>query len=252
MTENYTACPDRDLDGTTRVRVFAGDLARSEFDLTLTNLVAVDVMAHGETAVVDEGSFRPCISPDAFVTVANEADVVANIAAGTLRLQLPQPLPIMPWICLSKTAFGLSLGGDPPSLNDLIEEFDVHGELARRHRKHGAQGAVAEMWSTALVLVAMVRSGCPVRRQLLMSQVITPPYMALPPLDDHMAWRYLPDDLLHGLYKCSHDCPDAIVTRARREIARRRAEGHVPDFTAINWRLPGVLPYGLSEPPDNQ
>jgi hypothetical protein len=249
MRPNYTTFSERDLNGSTRVRVFAGDFARSGSELTLLKLVAVDVIANGEVAAVDEDSFCPFISPDAFVTAANEADVVANALAGALRLHLSQPLPIMPWICLSKTAVGLSVGGNPPSLDGLANEFGVKDELEGRLREHGSQGAVAEMWATALVLAAMARDGCPIRRQLLMSQVITPPYIFLPPVDDHMAWRFLPDDLLHGLHKCTHDYPDTVVARALREIARRRAVGHNPDFRAINWRLPGVLPYGLGETP---
>jgi hypothetical protein len=85
-----------------------------------------------------------------------------------------------------------------------------------------------------------------------MSQVITPPYMEIPALDDDDAWRYVPDDLLAGLFKCGHEFPDAVVAGASREIGLRRARGHVADLRAINWRLPGVEPYGLQEKPGEE
>jgi len=149
-----------------------------------------------------------------------------------------------------KTATGLSAGGVPPTLAALTNELGVEAELAERVRQHGAKGAAAEMWATAIVIAALVRSGCSIRRALIMSQVITPPYLDIPAIDDDGAWRYLPDDLLAGLHKCRHDFPDIVVERAWREIRRRRAAGHIPNLRAINWRLPGVEPYGLDATPD--
>jgi hypothetical protein len=149
-----------------------------------------------------------------------------------------------------KTATGLSAGGVPPTLAALTNELGVEAELAERVRQHGAKGASAEMWATAIVIAALVRSGCSIRRALIMSQVITPPYLDIPAIDDDVTWRYLPDDLLAGLHKCRHDFPDIVVERAWREIRRRRAAGHIPNLRAINWRLPGVEPYGVGATPD--
>jgi len=207
----------------------------------------VDILVQGNVPTIDEDSFRQSISVETFVAEIDDADVFANIVAGSLRLRLPPDLPFLPWICLAKTATGLTAGGDPPSLKSLASEFGVEAELADRVRGHGANDAVATMWATALVLAAMVRSGCPIRRALLMSQVITPPYTEIPALDDDDAWRYVPDDLLAGLHKCRHELSDGVVARAWREIRRRGDAGHSPNFRVLNWRLPGVEPYGLTE-----
>jgi len=250
MATNYTTASARGLQGPTRVRVCAANLALSGSESSLVDLAIVDVIAHGGTASIEEGSFRQSVTIETFLAELNDADAFANVVAGTLRLHLPSNLPPLPWICVMKTATGLSAGGVPPTLAALTNELGVEAELAERVRQHGAKGAAAEMWATAIVIAALVRSGCSIRRALIMSQVITPPYLDIPAIDDDGAWRYLPDDLLAGLHKCRHDFPDIVVERAWREIRRRQAAGHIPNLRAINWRLPGVEPYGLDATPD--
>ncbi len=238
---------DRDFRGPTRVRVCAANLASSDTDSFLKDLAMVDVIVRRDFVTIDESSIRESLTVDAFLADLQEADVVATPIAGTLRAHLPSTQPRMPWICLAKLAIGLSAGGNPPSLAKFADEYGVEAERTGCLAPGAKSGATAEMWAAALVVAALVRAGCPIRRQILLSQVITRPYMDLPAFDDDAAWRNLPDDLLAGLQRCSHDRPGAVVERACREVGRRQAAGHVPNFHVINWCLPGVAPYLFGE-----
>jgi hypothetical protein len=222
------------IPGPVSQTVYAANLARSGPKSSLVDLAIVDVIAHGGTASIEEGSFRQSVTIVTLLAELNDADAFGNIVAGTLRLHLPSNLPPLRWICVMKIATGLSAGGVPPTLAALTNELGVEAELAERVRQHCAKGASAEMWATAIVIAALVRSGCSTRRALTMSQVITPPYLDIPAIDDDVAWRYLPDDVLAGLHKCRHDFPDIVVERAWREIGCRRAAGHISNLRAIN------------------
>ncbi len=116
--------------------------------------------------------------------------------------------------------------------------------MSDRIADNAGDTVLSEAWAAALLLEVMLRLDAPLRRELLMSQVITPPYAELPAREDNLAWRYVPDDVLAGLRLSEHRHPCAVVLRGAQEEKRRARSGHKPDLVVRNWKLSGVAPYG--------
>jgi hypothetical protein len=155
----------------------------------------------------------------------------------------------MPWISLAKVSYGVNSSAHSHALPGLVEQFGVSAALLERVGDNPSfDDAMTEALSAALVFAAMLADGVPLRRQLLLSQVITAPYLPLPALDDDIGWRFVPDDVLRGLQVCSnYGFAEELVARACSEESRRLAAGHKPDLSAKNWQLPGMDPYRPEE-----
>jgi hypothetical protein len=234
----------------TRVRVCAGDMDFSSEEPRLLSLAHIDLLVRKESAIIDPESIFTSTAADSLLTVGVSPDVLVGADAGSLRMHLPfKDIQEMPWISLAKVSYGVNSLAHSHALPVLIEQFGVSAALLERVGDNPSfDDAMTEALSAALVFAAMLADGVPLRRQLLLSQVITAPYLPLPALDDDMGWRYVPDDVLRGLQVCSnYDFPDDLVAKACAESRRRAEAGHKPDLTAKNWHLPGVDPYRLED-----
>ncbi len=234
----------------TRVRVCAANLDFLASETRRVSLAYIDLIVQSENATIDPASICASTSADGLLAVGVSPDVLVAADAGSLRMHLPfAAIQEMPWISLAKVSYGVNSAAQSHALPSLVEQFGVSAALLERAGDNPRYGdAMTQAWAAALVFAAMLADGVPLRRQLLLSQVITAPYLPLPPLDDDIGWRYVPDDVLRGLQVCSnYDFPDDLVAKACAESRRRAEAGHKPDLTAKNWHLPGVDPYRLED-----
>jgi hypothetical protein len=230
----------------TRVRVCAAKLDFLASEPILVSLAHVDLIVRSENATIDPLSACASTSAEDLLAVGVFPDVLVGADAGSLRMQLPfAAIQEMPWISLAKVSYGVNSSANSHALPNLVNQYGVSAALLKCAGYYPRNvDAMSEASAAALVFAAMLADGVPLRRQLLLSQVITAPYLPLPTLDDDIGWRYVPDDVLLGLQVCSnYGFPDDLVAKACAESRRRAAAGHKPDLAVRNWHLPGVEPY---------